>query len=214
MRGALQIAAAAVLLAPWLQAEIVDRVAANIELRAITDSEVRDQIRVAAFIDEAEPDFSAENLRNALDRIIDQTLMRDEMEFVRFQGPSAEEVAPLVQQVKARFSNDTAYQAALRKYGITEEQLAEQVTWQLAMLRFIEFRFQPAVEVTNTLMRQEYRQQAQLWKEKHGTEAPPLEEIRDDIEKIVRQRLIDSALDRWLGEVRTQNTILYHEGYQ
>lgn len=204
----------AVLLAGCSCAEIVDRIAANIGLRAITDSEVREQIRVSAFIDGVDPDFGPRSLRDTVDRLIEQRLIRNEIEFVRFQGPGAEEAAPLLDQVKSRFSDESAYRAELKKYRVSEEQLIQHLTWQLTALRFIEFRFQPAVEVTNTLIAQEYRQQAREWKEKHGTEAPPLEEVRNEIEKIVRQRLIDSALDRWLGEVRTQNTILYHEGYQ
>lgn len=206
--------AAILLIVRVCSAEIVDRVAANIERQVITDSEVREEIRVAAFIEGVEPDFGRQNLRATLDRLIDRALMRGEIEFVRFQSATTAEAAPLLDQVKQRFEDGETYRAALRKYGVHEALVVDHLRWQLTMLRFIEFRFQPAVEVTSTLVRQEYRQQARVWKETHGTEAPPLEKIEDEIEKIVRQRLIDSALDRWLGEVRTQNTILYHEGYQ
>jgi hypothetical protein len=214
MMKAIRCVAIAVLLAAGCGGEIVDRIAANIGLDAITDSEVREHIRLTALIEDVEPDYSTENLRTVLDRLIDQTLLRNEIEFVRFDGPEPETVDPLLEQVKERFPNAAAFEAALQKYRTSEERLASHLRWQLTMLQFIEFRFQPAVEVTNALMRQEYRQQAQRWKEEHGTEAPPLDQIRGEIEKIVRQRLIDSALDRWLGEVRTQNTILYHGSYK
>jgi hypothetical protein len=210
----LRCVAVAVLLAGWCGGEIVDRIAANIGLDAITDSEVREHIRLTALIEGVEPDYSAENLRTVLDRLIDQTLLRNEIEFVRYQGAEPETVTPLLDQVKQRYGSETAFAQALKKYRTSEERLAAHLRWQLTMLQFIEFRFQPAVEVTNALMRQEYRQQAQRWKEEHGTEAPPLDDIKEEIETIVRQRLIDSALDRWLGEVRTQNTILYHERYK
>ena len=92
--------------------------------------------------------------------------------------------------------------------------MLDRVRWQLALLQFIEYRFQPAVQVTNS----------ELGRSTGGSVATGLrrtrrslrrwKQIRPELEKIVRQRLTDSALDRWLGEARTQNTILYHEGYQ
>ena len=154
------------------------------------------------------PDFGPENKRKVLERLIDQTLIRREVEFTRFQNTGASEVAPLWKQLEERFREEGS------KYGVTEKQVMAQLAWQLTLLQFIEYRFQPAVQVTNAEIRQEYRRQANAWREKNKTEPPPLDQIRGDIEKIVRQRLTDSALDRWLGEVRTQNTILYREGYK
>lgn len=193
-------------------AEIVDRVAASVGTRVIAESEVFDAARLTAFIEGTAVDLTAENRRKVLDRLIDQTLMRREIEFVRFQPPPDQDVVPLLEQVKSKYGN--AYHDALANYGVTEQQLVAHLKWQLTMLRFIEYRFQPGVEVTASLIRQEYRQQTRDWKEKNGTEPPPMESIRDELERIVRQRLVDSAMDRWLGEVRTQTQIRYHEGYQ
>jgi hypothetical protein len=191
-----------------MRGDIVDRIAASVGHEVITDTQVADQIRVTAFIEGATPDFEHENKRKVLERLIDQTLIRREVEFTRFQQPAPAEIEPLWKQLEPRFNEKGA------KYSVTEKQVMAQLTWQLTLLRFIEYRFQPAVQVTNAEIRQEYRRQAAAWREKNGTDPPPLDQIRADIEKIVRQRLTDSALDRWLGEVRTQNTILYREAYK
>lgn len=188
-------------------AEIVDRVAANIGHRVITDADVIEEARVEAFIEGTAVDLSKENKRKVLDRLVDQALMRKELEFTRFAPVSDAEIEPLVQQTLARHSDPAGY-------GITLEQLRKHVAWTLTMLRFIEFRFQPSVQITNAQVRQEYRRRAAEWRAQHKTEPPPLETLRADIEKILRQRLVDAALDRWLGEVRTQNEILYHGGYK
>ncbi len=196
-----------------LPAAIVDRIAATIGFEVITDSQVLEALRVTAFINDTTPDFHPEMKRKVLDQLIDQTLVRREVEFTHFQQAAAAESEPALKQVKERFANERAYREALAKYGITEAELIASLRWQLTMLRFIEYRFQPAIQVTNTEIRQEYRRFTTAWLEKNTTEPPPLQQIRAEIEKIVRQRLTDSALDRWLGEVRTQNNILYREGY-
>jgi hypothetical protein len=195
-------------------AEIVDRVAASVGSEVIAESQVSDQLRVSAFIDGATPDFSPENKRKVLDQLIDQALVRREIEFTRFPKPAATEVEPLLKQLKDRFPDENAWRDALNKSGITEPRVLAQLTWQVMLLRFIEYRFQPSVQVTNAELRQEYRRQAGAWRQKNTTEPPPLREMQPELEKIVRQRLVDSALDRWLGEVRTQNAILYREGYK
>ena len=207
-------AALLLLIAVLSRAEIVDRIAATIGSEVIAESQVELQIRIAAFIDGTEPDYSPEHKRKVLDSLIDQVLVRREIEFTRFPKPEPDQVAPLLKQVRARFGNEDDWHEGLRRAGITDAQLEAQLTWQVTMLRFIEYRFQPSVEVTNSELRQEYRRQAAAWSEKNKTEPPPMEQMQPELEKIVRQRLVDSAMDSWLGQVRTQNTILYREGYK
>ena len=197
-----------------LNAEIVDRIAATVGAEVIADSRVSDEIRLSAFLDGVQPDMSSENRRKVLDRLIDQSLVRREVGFTRFQEPSDAGVEPQLAEIKARYSDEPAYRRALDNYGLTDADVIARLRWQVSMLRFIEYRFQPAVQVTNSEIRQEYRRQAAEWREKNGTDPPSLDEMRPTLERIIRQRLTDSALDLWLGEVRTQNKILYREGYR
>ena len=197
-----------------LTAEITDRIAATVGAEVIADSRVSDEIRLSVFLDGVQPDMSSENRRKVLDRLIDQSLVRREVGFTRFQGPSDADVEPQLAQIKARYSDEQAYRQALDNYGLTGADVIARLRWQVSMLRFIEYRFQPAVQVTNSEIRQEYRRQAAEWREKNRTDPPSLDEMRPALERIIRQRLTDSALDLWLGEVRTQNEILYREGYR
>jgi hypothetical protein len=197
-----------------LGAEIVDRIAASVGTHVITESEVVEELRVTAFLDGSAPDFSADAKRKALERLVDQELMRKEIVFTRFPFPSESDTKPLYAQVRGRFPDEAAYTAELRKYDLTDADVRQHLQWQLMMLRFIEYRFQPAVQVRDADIDTEYRDFAAKWHESKHSEPPPLDQVRDDIEKLVRQRLIDSALDRWLGEVRTQNSIIYRKGYE
>jgi hypothetical protein len=196
------------------RAEIVDRIAATVGSDVIAESQVLDQIRMAAFVDGGKPDFSPEHKLKVLNQLIDQALIRHEIEFTRFPKPTAQQVEPLLTQIRDRFPDDAAWRTALNQAGITEAELMGELTWQVTLLRFIEYRFQPSVQVTNSELRQEYRRQAASWREKNHGEPPSMDEMRPELEKIVRQRLVDSAMDRWLGEVRTQTKILYYEGYK
>jgi hypothetical protein len=194
--------------------EIVDRIAVSVGNHVITESEVIEEIRVTAFLDGTPVALGADQKRNSAERLIDQSLMQKEIAFTRFSSPSESEVQPLYAQVRGRFPDDAAYEAELKKYGLTDAQIRQHLARQLMMLRFIEYRFQPGVQVNEGDIEREYRDFAEKWRASKKSDPPPLEQVRDDVEKLVRQRLVDSALDRWLGEVRTQNSIIYRKGYE
>ena len=194
--------------------EIVDRIAASVANHVITESEVMEEIRVTAFLDGSALDLSAEQKRKTVERLVDQELIRKEIVFTQFPYPSESDIKPLYAQVRDRFPDESAYKTELRKYGLTDGDVRAHLQWQLMMLRFIDYRFQPAVQVSDADIAAEYRDFAAKWRESKKSDAPPLEQVRDDIEKLVRERLVDSALDRWLGEVRTQNSIIYRKGYE
>ena len=184
------------------RAEIVDRVAASLGLQVLTDAQVVEEIRVQSFIDATPIDLSTENKRKTLDRLIEQTLVRRELEFTRFAPISDAEVEPVLDGMSGRFEE-------LPKYQITVKELRRHIAWTLTMLRFIEYRFQPAVQLTEAQLQQEYRRQ-----QRDNAALPPFEQVRPAIERVVRQRLVDASLDRWLGEARTQIDILFHGEYK
>jgi hypothetical protein len=196
------------------RAEIIDSIAANIGQQAITDQQVIEQARLTAVIEGTPVDLSVDNKRRVLDRMIDQALVRKEVDFTKFPSATAQEAEPLFKQVRDRYPTNDAFLGALHAAAISEDALRQYLIWQVTFLRFVEYRFQPSVEITETEIRQEYGRQTSEWKDKHGTPPPGLDEMRPELQRMVRQRLTDSALDRWLGEVRTQSDILYHDGYK
>jgi hypothetical protein len=205
---------ALVLLALSAQAEIVDRIAASVGATVITESEVVEEVRVGAFLDGTAFDPNIDQKRKALERLIDQELMRREIAFTRFPPPAESDVKPLYRQVRDRYPSEEAYQDDLRKYGLTDSGIQQHLLWQLMTLRFIEYRFQPGVQVSESDIRREYDQFANQWRETKKSEPPEFEQVRGEVEKMAQQKLVDSALDRWLGEVRTQNEIVYRKVYE
>ncbi len=193
--------------------EIIDRIAATIGQQVITDRQVIEQTRLTAAIEGIPVDLSAENKRKVLDRMIEQALVRREIEFTKFPSAAASETAPLLKQIKERYSNDEAFRRALAEYGVSEQALEQYLVWQVTFLRFVEYRFQPSVQITETEIKQEYRRQRAAMIANHQS-PPTLDQMRPQLERVIRQRLTDAALDRWLGEMRTQYEILYYDGYK
>ena len=73
------------------RAEIIDRIAVSVGNRVITESDLDREIRVTAFLNDQKPDFSPENKRRTAERLVDQRLMRTELDMSRYLLPSTEE---------------------------------------------------------------------------------------------------------------------------
>ena len=76
------------LLACIAGAEIIDRVAVTVDKRVITESEIVRQIRITAFLNNEQPDFSASSKRVTADRLVEQVLIRRELESTRYSAPA------------------------------------------------------------------------------------------------------------------------------
>jgi hypothetical protein len=201
-----------------LTGEIIDRVAVSIGSSVITESEILRQIRLTAFLNGEKPDTSPANKRRAADMLVEQALVRREIA----SAPGAQqadkaEIAPeLLALVQRRYPKGEAYQRALTEYGLRAEDLTRQLEWQTRLLRFIDERFRPGVQLPESEMR-EYYENVFLpdWRGRNQTAPPSFDDVRPQIENDLLSERANSALDRWLGQTRTQTRIRYHpEAFQ
>jgi hypothetical protein len=79
--------------AAFPRAEIVDRIAVSVANRVITQSDLERQIRVTAFQNDKNPNFSSANKRVVAEKMIEQKLIQRELENSRYPVPSPEELA-------------------------------------------------------------------------------------------------------------------------
>jgi hypothetical protein len=202
-----------ILLCAAASAEIIDRVAVTLDNRVITESDILRQIRLSAFLDDKPPDTSAPARRAAALRLIDRALMDREMELSRYLLPTPKDAESLFAQVhQDRFPDDAAFRQALSRYRIQESELRAFLLAQLTILRFIDFRFRPSVQIRETEIQGYYREQfLPRSRARHITPDPTIESVHDSIEKILTDQAVDSVLDNWMKETRARMRIVYHE---
>lgn len=201
------------LLAATARAAIIDRIAVTLDNQVITASEIILEIRITAFLNGDALDFSPEARRKAANRLIEQKLIRKEMQVGRYTSPTPEEVEPMLKQIQTqRFPSAGEYHEALAKYGVSEEQLKSHLLWQLTLLRFIEIRFRPAVEVTDAQIQAYFNQNVAELQKRAGTSRNlTLDDVRAQIRDILTEQGADKQLDEWLAEARKRTRIEFHE---
>ncbi|MBI4874334.1 MAG: hypothetical protein HY822_06860 [Acidobacteria bacterium] len=197
------------------QAEIIDRVAVVVADRIVTQSEILLQMRVAAFLDGEPVDLSAARRRQAAERLIEQMLVRREIELSRYPVPDLPEADALLAKIRKqepRLSAGESFRAELARYEIGEEDVRQQLLWQLTLLRFVEYRFRPAVAPSEDDLKGYYdKQYVPRWKQLSTQPVPSYEDSRAEIEATVSGRLLDDALERWLKQARAQARIRFRE---
>src|SRR4051794_24237206 len=83
-----------------ISAAVLDRVAVTVGKDVITESEVLQEIRLEAFLNRTAPQTGPAARREAAERIIDQTLLRQEIELEGFAKPQPSAVDQTLQKFK------------------------------------------------------------------------------------------------------------------
>jgi hypothetical protein len=192
-----------------LPAEIIDRIVITVGNQVITQSQVDEEIRVTAFLNRDKLDLSADAKKEAASRLIEQALIKREMDLSRYPLPELSDASESLKTLKAMYPSEAQFQDALESYGITSDDLTHRLWWQLTLLRFIDYRFRPGIQIPTSDVQAYYRQQVSQWEQKGTKPIPTLEESRDQIEEILTQKRIDKALDQWIKDTRSQVTITY-----
>ncbi|HEV2448447.1 MAG TPA: hypothetical protein VGS58_21085 [Candidatus Sulfopaludibacter sp.] len=196
-----------------LSAGIIDRIAVSVGNRVITTSDLDREIRVTAFLNGTQPDYSPANKRATAERLIDQRLVRNELENSRYPVPAASEVAPELEQFRKKyFPDDDDFHRALAAAGINEDDLKAELLWQRALLLFVDVRFRPGIQVTDQEVQDYFgRTVAPAARAAHPGETPTLDSYRPEIEQKLIGDKVDQEVDRWLQQVRKRTTITYHQ---
>ncbi len=172
-----------ILLAVVGRAEVIDRIAITVGSRAITESDILREIRLAAFFNQAEADFSPQAKKQAAGRLVERALIEMEMESGQYAFPDASAATPALAALKKeQFPNEAAWLGALSKYRIGEGDVRRHLLEQLAIESFIDERFGPAVQVSDDDMREYYtRSFVPAWDNGKKGAAPPFEDVRGQI---------------------------------
>lgn len=190
-----------------LRSELLDRVAVAVANSVITESEILRQIRITALLNDERPDFSPLNKRQTAERLVEQTLIRREIAFSHYLANSTEPAKDLYSTFRERFPSEADYQRALREYNVADEEVRDAFRWQLTLLDFIDLRFRPGIQIPEDEMRAYF--ESRISGGAAGEGSVSFEEARSRIEEILTQERLNSALDRWLGQTRTQTNIRY-----
>ena len=162
-----------------------------------------------------QPDTPIDNPRSAdlnaaLRILIDQRLILQEAEKLPTIAPTAKEVSDARDELLRYFSTPAEFQQRLQKVGLTTEKLDEILEQRLKMEKYLSFRFQNFVVVTQEEIAAYYRDVyvPRFRTRFAGRIVPTLEQARQEIETLLTEAKIESDTDAFLDTARERAEII------
>jgi parvulin-like peptidyl-prolyl isomerase len=188
--------------------EILDRIAASVNGHALLQSDVDEQLRYECFAAKRPlQSLTSQDWNAALDRLIDQELLRQQMRSVSFRPATADEVEKALQSFKSEYagSDEESCTRALSTYAVAESYVRQHVENELNQLRLVDSRLRPSIQIDFNSIRTYYEQE--LVPKLPAGQTATLREVAPKIRELLTQRELNTALDSWLQSLRAQAEI-------
>lgn len=191
--------------------EVVDRIVATVNGHIILQSDWEDALCYEAFVAGRPLDqLTADDRKAALDRLIDQELLSEQMASSDFQHATQQEVADRIAEVRNQYpgaGTDSAWQALLFHYGLTESELKIRVALELDVLRLVDARLRPSVQIDSKSIESYYNQELLPQLREKGAHEVPLSEVTPRIRELLTQQKMNQLLTAWLQNLRASSEI-------
>jgi hypothetical protein len=190
----------------WAHAAVIDQVAIAVGKQAITESDITREINLTALLNHDKAIYSVEFRRAAADRLIEQALVRREMEFGSYSSAPPQQGQSAYESIAKEHGGEEAFWRELARDGLTKQDLLDYLGWQISLLKFIDLRFRPAVQVSRADIQKYYETNYQA---RDGAGVPALRDVRAKIEEKLTAERVDHQLDLWIKDQRAHTIIRY-----
>jgi hypothetical protein len=192
-------------------AELIDRIVATVNGHIILLSDWEDSLRYEAFNSGRPLDrMTAADRKSALDHLIDQELLREQLKDSDVLHPSSEEVAQRVAEIRKQFpeaETELGWRKLLDSYRLSEENLKSRVAAELDLMRLVDARLRPSVTVDFKSIESYYSEELLPQLRQSGGQNVPLADVTAKIKELLTQKKISQLLTAWLQDLRAGSEI-------
>ena len=211
--SALAMVLAMVLAIPALAGQVVDRVVTNVNGHVILQSDWEQEVAFEALSIGRDPDsFTSAERNAALDRLVDQELLREQVRPAQPAPP--DQVAARVAEVRKLRPDDATeagWHATLQRYGLTQSSLEKRLSDQIQLMKMVEDRLRPSIHIDQRAVETYYHDELLPEMKRAGSRATPLTEVFGRIKDLLAEKKMNELLSGWLASLRSGSHILAPE---
>jgi len=209
---ALALLLSALLLVPVRAgSDVIDRIIATVNGHIILQSDWDEALCYEALLtNRTLAQFTDDDRRAVLDRLIDQELLREQMKSADFAHATDAEVAARVADARKQYLQATSsesWQALLAEYHLAEKDLLAHVRQQIDVMRLVDARLRPAVEIDSKSIEAYYREQFVPKLKQSGASEVPLAEVSARIRELLTEQKVSELLVSWLQTLRSEGQV-------
>ena len=189
--------------------ELLDRIVVTVNTHVILQSDWDDEVRFEGFMSGRKPeDVTVEQRKAALDRLIDQDLLREQIHTTDLKPAGVDEIKNQIDDLKneqVREHPGQSWEATLLRYQLSEKAVEQHVAAELEQLQLVDMRFRPSIQVSDAEVEKYYREQ--IIPKLPASDPLSLNDAAPKIREILIQEKINQLLNSWLETLRSQARI-------
>lgn len=205
-------------------AEVIDRIVATVNGHIILQSDWDEALCYEALLN-GRPlsEFSDDERKAVLDRLIDQELLGEQMKSAAFPHASEGEATARVSDARKKYAEagtDEGWQVLLGRLRLTEKEVIAHVQQQIDLMRLVDAHLRPTVQIDSKTIEAYYREQFVPQLKQSGGEEVPLAEVSSRIRELLTQEKVNELMVAWLQTLRSESKVSvpgtsgYPEGVQ
>lgn len=211
MRAVLPILLTAICMLAAARAKVIDRIVAKVNGHIILQSDLDDALRYEALMSGRPLDqFTAEDRRAVLDRLIDQELLDEQIKSATFQHASAAEATARVAEARKLYpeaATPEGWQALLKSFQLNEQDLIAHVQQQIDLTRLVDARLRPQVQIDWKSIEAYYRDKFVPQLKEAGASEVPLSDVSGKIRELLTEERVNQLLVSWLQNLRSESKV-------
>ena len=196
---------------PAFAGEVIDRIIATVNGHIILQSDWNTALRYEGLLSARSlSDFTEEDRRAVLDRLIDQELLVEQMKSALIKHASEEEAVAQVAQTRQLYpdaATDDGWKLVLAKFGLTEKALVAHVQEQLDLMRLVDAHLRPTVQIDSKTIEAYYRDQFVPQLKQSGAGEVPLQEVSAKIRELLTEEKVSELMVSWLHSLRSESKL-------
>lgn len=191
--------------------EVIDRIIATVNGHIILQSDWDEALCYEALLNgRAINQFTDDDRRAVLDRLIDQELLGEQMKSAFFEHASEGEASARLADARKHYpeaATDEGWQAVLARFTLSEKDLVAHVRKQIDLMRLVDARMRPAVQIDSKTIEVYYREKFVPQLKQPATTDTPSAEVAAKIRELLTQEKVNELMISWLQSLRSESKV-------
>lgn len=190
----------------------LDRIVASVGGIPVTEIDVQQEYQLETLLSTGQTPAApatASVMTSVQSRVIDQKLLEQALEQYRFDQKAVDsQAAQRMADLRRKLKDETTFQAALHRLGMSEQELMERFKEQSKIMEMTSEQLRPSAAVSAQEIESYYQKTFLPDYVRAGKGAPPaLKDVQNEIREILVQKNINQLLDQWLAELKKDHPV-------
>ena len=192
--------------------DVIDRIVATVNGHIILQSDWDEAMSYEALLNgRALSQLTDDDRRAVLDRLIDQELLGEQMKSASFQHATESEVSARVAEARKQYpeaTQDDGWRALLARFGLSEKDLVAHVEQQIDLMRLVDARLRPAVQIDSKTVEAYYREKFVPQLKQSIVDEVPSADVAARIRELLTQQRVNELMVSWLQSLRSESKVI------